>query len=101
MVAAIAVGVFVGILSGVALLLLVRTATRATIDHTPSVITVTGQVLAIPGVLFSGTFLKDKLLQSLSAEWYVISLAVTFVLFVLPVLYHWLIRLARELGREG
>ena len=100
MAAAIAVGILVGMLSGVVLLLLVRTASRATIDNVPSVVTITGQLLAIPGFVFGGAFLKDKLLSTLPTDAYVISLAVTFVLFVLPVLYGWLFRLARELGRD-
>jgi hypothetical protein len=100
-VAGIAVGILIGTLTGTVLLLLLKTANKASIRNASSLITLTGQILAIPAIWFGG-WLTNGLFESTAdfMNYYVAAVATIFVVMVIYPIFRWIGQLARELGRD-
>ena len=102
MVAGISLGMLIGIITGIVALLLLRTASRASIGQSKAVLAITAELLAIPTFWFGGPWITAEIVRLVSLdqikEPYIVSLTVTFVAFVLFPIIRWTIQVGRELG---
>ena len=102
----VAVGILIGLITGLVVVLMMRSAWRVPAVQLRSVITLVGQLLALPTFWFggswvSGVLLQDGNLQGMLPE-YLGSLTVTFVLIAIYPLLRIIVSVGREIGRaEG
>lgn len=105
LVAGVALGLLIGITSGVVALVLLRTATNASAKEVSSIVAVTSEILAIPTFWFGGPWVSTKLFGLLSLAGiinpYIVSLALSFAVLVGYPIFRWVARLGAELGRAG
>ena len=81
MLAGISLGVLIGIITGIVALLLLRTASRASIGQIKAVLAITAELLAIPTFWFGGPWITAEIVRLVSfdemKEPYIISLNIT------------------------
>ena len=99
----ISLGILIGVITGLVVVLMMRSAWRISAIRLRSVFTLVGQMLAIPGFWFggswvSGSILKEAGLRNVLSE-YLVSLAITFVLIALYPLLKIVVSVGREIGR--
>jgi hypothetical protein len=99
-VAGTSVGLLIGVIGGTVFLLLLRTADlRKTVAE---MVTLTGEILAVPAFMGGGTWAGTSLLKSsISADFlnpYLIAMSLSFFLFCGYPAFRWVRRLADELG---
>jgi multisubunit Na+/H+ antiporter MnhE subunit len=103
-----ALGVLIGIVTGTVFLLILRAARHASEKGRSSILTFTGQLLALPtfwfgGPWLTGTLLKDVLLKEAEPanfiQGYLLALIVAFALFSLYPAARWIIQIGEEFGR--
>ncbi len=106
MVLGIALGILIGLITGVVMMLLIRAAEATKSTDVKALLTVTGELLAIPTFWFGGPWVTTGLLESVDrAEIlppYMVSLAGTFVVVALYALVRLIISVGNDIGRaEG
>jgi hypothetical protein len=101
----VALGILIGVTSGVVALVLLKTANTASVKDVSSIVALTSEILAIPTFWFGGPFVSTKLFGMLSLDAiinpYIVSLAISFVLLVVYPIFRWVAQLGAELGRTG
>jgi len=101
----ITVGVLIGVVTGVILLVLLKTSHGARVDNVSAVAAIVSEMAAIPTFWFGGPWLTTKILLLVPLEDminpYVVSLSISFLLFVSVPLFRWIGQSARELGEEA
>lgn len=104
MIAGVALGVLIGIVTGIVFLLLLRTANRLSGKPVPTIMTLTTELLAIPTFWFAGPWVTSGLLELVPLgdliNPYIVSLAATFVVILIYPAFRWIVQLAEELGTE-
>jgi hypothetical protein len=93
----------IGVITGLVVVLMMRSAWQISAVKLRSVLTLAGQLLAIPGFWFggswiSGSLLTDAELGSVLPE-YLVSLTATFVVIALYPLLRIIVGVGREIGR--
>jgi hypothetical protein len=101
----VALGVLIGITSGVVALVLLKTANTASVKDVSSIVALTTEILAIPTFWFGGPWVSTKLLGLVSLAGiinpFIVSLAISFTLLVAYPIFRWVAHLGAELGRTG
>jgi len=101
----VALGLLIGVISGIVFLLLLKTAVGTVSKGAPAILTLTSELLAIPAFWFGGPWFTTKLLSLVPLpdliNPYVVSLAVTFSLISLYPAGRWIIRLGEDFGKSG
>lgn len=101
MVAGALIGLLIGVLTGLVTLLLLRTARAGSISDVRAIIALTAAVLAIPTFWFGGPWATTELLQMVSltefTNFYIISLALSYLLVIFHPVFKWIVRLGDEL----
>ena len=104
--AGVSLGLLIGLISGSVFLLLLKTATFWSEKGASLILPLVGQIVAIPS-FWGGGWLGGRLLEELLSQgsaktvlvhYYVVSLAVTFLLIFAYPAYRWILRLGEELG---
>lgn len=99
----IALGILIGIISGMVALVLLKTANSASIKNISSIVAITTEILAIPTFWFGGPWIATSLLNFIKLDQiinsYIVSLATTFMIVVVYPVSRWIIQLGRELGQ--
>jgi hypothetical protein len=102
MVTGIVVGLLIGVVSGTVFLLLLKSARRSA-STAQDVVTLTGELLAIPAFMVGGPWVSTGVLKLVELKDfinpYLISLAICFFLFCGYPAIRWISNLADELGR--
>lgn len=97
----IPLGILIGVISGIALVLLVKTSWREL--SAKQSLTVVGEILAIPAFWFGGPWVTTPLLESVDREemlpYYILALSCTWVPIGLWTLYRVMVRMGTEKGR--
>jgi hypothetical protein len=104
LIAGIVLGILIGITTGTVFLVLLRTFAELSRQGISKVITLTGELLALPTFWVGGPWLTSGLLKLVPLDVlinpYLISLVCTFSLFVIYPAFRWIIKLGTSLG-EG
>jgi hypothetical protein len=99
----IPLGIMIGILSGIALLLFLKTILEE--QSVKKTITVVGEILAIPVFWFGGSWVTTPLLESIDREemlpYYILALSCTWVPIGVWGLYRLMTRIGNEKGKAG
>ena len=103
--AGLALGLLIGLISGTVFLLLLKTATYWSEKGASLILPLVSQIVAIPS-FWGGGWLGGRLLEKPLAgeaapdllKYYVVSLAVTFLLIFAYPAVRWIARLGEELG---
>ena len=99
----IALGLLIGILSGVVALVLLKTANTASMKDVSSLVALTSEILAIPTFWFGpalANYLKWVPWEEIKV-WYLPSLFVSFTVVVCFPLFRWIVSLGEKLGRDN
>ena len=100
----IPLGVLIGIVSGISLILLIRTSARMSERPLRTTLALIGEILAIPTFWFGGPWITQRFLTSVDLEQivssYVLSLAITFVLIAFYPLTRLVIRFGNDIGSQ-
>ena len=98
---AVALGVLIGLVSGLAFMLLLRTALSGKLEFKASM-AIVGELLAIPTFWFGGSWVTASLLQGLNVAeilpTYMVALAVVFSAIAIYPLSRLVIRLGNGIG---
>jgi hypothetical protein len=99
----IPLGLLIGLVSGLVVLLLIRTAWRISRINLKSLGTLLGHLLAIPTFWLSGPWISGRFLEGQKlAEilpYYIVSLACTFSMIAAYPLLRIVVSLGREIGK--
>ena len=102
MIAGIAIGLLIGIITGMVALVLLRTARTAAIKDTNNRITLVTQILAISTFWFGGPWVATSLLKLLDLSEiitpYIVTVAFVFMIIIAYPLCRWILQLGKELG---
>jgi len=105
LVAGVALGLLIGVTSGVVALVLLKTANTASVKEVSSIVALTSEILAIPTFWFGGPWVSTKLFALVPLAGminpYIVSLAISFSLLVAYPIFRWVAQLGAELGRTG
>lgn len=105
LVAGVALGLLIGITSGVVALVLLKTANTASVKEVSSIVALTSEILAIPTFWFGGPWVSTKLFGLVPLAGlinpYIVSLAISFSLLVAYPIFRWVTQLGAELGQTG
>ncbi len=103
-VAGIALGLLIGVVSGTVALVLLKTASTASVKDLSSIVTLTSEILAIPTFWFGGPWVSASLLRLVPLAGminsYIVSLAISFAILVSYPIFRWIVRLGEDLGRS-
>ena len=95
------IGVLIGVISGMVTLLLLRTATGASIKEVKAIIAITAEFLAIPTFWFGGPWVTTALLNLVPLTKflnpYIISLTISYLIIVFYPIFRWIIKFADDL----
>ncbi len=101
--AGLALGILIGIISGIVFLLLLKTADRLTKGDAKAILAFTAELLAIPTFMLGGPWITGSLLQVVPLpdliNPYLNSLVITFPVILIYPAGRWIIRSGQELGR--
>jgi hypothetical protein len=99
------VGVLIAIITGVILLVLLKTVHGAKIDNVSAVVAVVAEIAALPTFWFGGPWLATSLLQLVPLNEfinpYIVSLCIVFLIFIAFPILKWIGQMARDLGKEA
>jgi hypothetical protein len=99
------VGVLIGVITGVILLVLLKTVHGANINNASAVVAIVSEIAALPTFWFGGPWLTTTLLQLVPLNEfinpYIISLCLTFLVFIAFPILKWIGQMARDLGKEA
>jgi hypothetical protein len=94
------IGVLIGLVSGTVMLVLLRTASSASIGHVKAIIAITAEFLAIPTFWFGGPWLTSTFLQLVSLEEmldpYIVSLTLTFLVLIFYPIFRWIVKMGND-----
>jgi hypothetical protein len=97
-------GILIGVISGIAVLLMLRTATRVIVDLR-ALATLVAELLAVPTFWFGGPWVATAMLQGVRLDeilsFYMASPAVTFVFISGWPLLRLIARIGREIANEA
>ena len=97
MIIAIVIGTLIGLLSGLVVILHVVTVRKLSFNKASSYLAVVAEILAIPTFWLSGPFLSSKMLVTMPANPYVLSLGITFTAVVIVPAYVLIVSCTNEL----
>jgi len=104
LVAGSALGVLIGLVSGIVFLLLLKTAVGNPDRGIASLAKITGQILAIPTFWFGGPWLTGSVLKAVVLSEvinpYVVSLALVFAAISAYPAARWIIHLGEDFGKK-
>lgn len=104
-IAGVALGILIGVTSGIVALVLLKTANKVKVKDVSSIVTLTSEILAIATFWCGTPWVPTKLIPLVSLAGminpYIISVAITFTLIVAYPIFRWIIRLGAELGQIG
>lgn len=105
MVIGIFVGVLIAVITGVILLVLLKTVHGARINNASAVVAIVSEIAALPTFWFGGPWLATSLLQLVPLREfinpYIVTLCIAFLAFVSFPMLKWIGQMARDLGREA
>ncbi len=97
----IPLGLLIGAVTGLVLLLLLRTAWATSARQWKNIISIVGEILALPTFWFGGPWLTSKLLADTDftsiLPYYMASLAVMFLIIVIVPIFRVIIKTANEI----
>ena len=101
MIAGLAIGLLIGLITGTVFLLLLKTANQAS-EKGVSIVTLISQILAIPTFWFGGPWLTTNMLSSIpfNIDRYLLSLVAVFSLISLYPAARWIIHLGEQFGTK-
>ena len=98
----IPLGLLIGIVSSAAFLFLVRTAWRSPSKDPKTIVSLVGELLALPTFWFGGPWLTTALLENIQLSsilpYYLVSLTCTFAVPAVIVLIRLVIQIGNEIG---
>lgn len=104
MIIGIPLGILIGTISGAVALVLIRTANSIRASNLKPIVAVTAEILAIPTFWFGGSWVTTKFISVSSIpdilNAYIVTLAITFSIFIFYPITRWIIKIGHELGRE-
>jgi hypothetical protein len=102
-IAGLAIGLLIGVITGTVFLLLLKTANEAS-EKGVSIVTLTSEILAIPTFWFGGPWLTSAMLRLVPLNElinpYLISLVTVFSLISLYPAARWIIQLGEQFGTK-
>jgi hypothetical protein len=103
-IAGVAIGLLIGVVTGTVFLLLLKTANEAA-EKGVSIVKLTSEILAIPTFWFGGPWLTTHMLSNVNWDNllnpYLLSLVTVFSLISLYPAARWIIHLGEQFGTKG